>query len=246
MKRLLLGLSLALLSISSFGQTQKTVRLDTINVRGIVYTPDGKPAPAITLTTNKNLLWYVSDFVYAARTDSNGRFELKGLRFNDTITVEDLQFYSKHVISGSRFVVIELPAPKSSGNGIAIIKARRENPKPIRYFKMEENYEGNLVNVIPFFYGGKAPFNRYIQNHLIYPEKAIKNNIEGTVELAFNITRTGDISNIRLLKGLGYGCDEEAIRVISKAPRWSPGRFFGRPLESLTQTVMIQFKLTDK
>lgn len=242
MKRLLLGLACTLATNVSFAQIQKTVQLDTINVRGIVYTPDGKPAPAITITTNTNSLSYVNDFVYAARTDSNGRFELKGLRFNDTITVEDLEYYSKYRIFGSRFIIIELPAPKSSGNGIAIIKAQRRNPKPIRYFKLEQN----PINSVPFFPGEKEAFTRYIQNKLIYPEKAVKNNIEGTVEVAFTIARNGSVSNIKLLKGIGYGCDEEAIRVISNSPLWSPGRFYGRPLASLTQTVAIQFKLTDK
>jgi protein TonB len=53
------------------------------------------------------------------------------------------------------------------------------------------------------------------------------------------------LKNVRVLKGISYGRDEEALRIASDSPKWRPGKLAGWPVE-ITQTVTIQFKLTDK
>ncbi len=248
MKRLLLGLAFTLITNISFAQIQKTVRLDTINVRGMVYTPDGKPAPTIVLITmgpNYNIDDSAHGIILNARTDSTGQFELRGLKFNDTITVENFKYYSKYAVSGSRFIVINLPAPKQAESMVSSVTAKRIKPRPVHEFGLNENFPYGNVRVFPSFPGGKEAFVSYIRSKLTYPKKAIKNNIEGTVEVAFDINRDGSTQNFRLIRGIGYGCDEEVIKAVAYSPLWTPGRVFGRP-ESLTQTVAIQFKLTDK
>ncbi len=253
MKRLLLAIVFALVSASSFGQAQRTVQLDTINVRGIVYTSDGKPASAIVLTClgpSYNIDDSAHGFVRHVRTDTTGRFEFKGVKFDDTLTVESIKYYGKHPVSGSRFIVVNLPAPKQAVSTSSIVTAKRRRSKPLGKFKLKEtfideiNYEAT-VSRLPIFRDGKGTFAEYIQSKLTYPEKAIKSNIEGTVEIAFDIERDGFVRNVRLIRGIGYGCDEEVMKAVAKSPAWKPGAAFGHP-ESLTQTVMIQFKLTDK
>ena len=59
-------------------------------------------------------------------------------------------------------------------------------------------------------------FKKFISENLKYPEEAIKNKIEGTVVIKYAIDYQGKVKDVKVIKGLGYGCDEEAIRVIKK------------------------------
>lgn len=67
---------------------------------------------------------------------------------------------------------------------------------------------------LPEFPGGKKQLREYIKNNLKYPESALKNQIEGTVITTATIDDNGDVLNVKVLKGLGFGCDEEAIRLV--------------------------------
>lgn len=66
----------------------------------------------------------------------------------------------------------------------------------------------------PEYPGGKISLNQYIQDNLVYPADALKHNIEGNVLLSAEINDNGEIHEIRVDKGLGYGCDEEAVRLL--------------------------------
>lgn len=67
---------------------------------------------------------------------------------------------------------------------------------------------------LPEFPGGKKAFIAYIKSNLIYPEEALKQRIEGVVYLVAEINDNGDVLNVTIEKGLGAGCDEEAVRLI--------------------------------
>ncbi len=67
----------------------------------------------------------------------------------------------------------------------------------------------------PEYPGGKEPFKRFVREHLKYPQEALENKIEGTVYLNAEITHKGEVIHIKVEKGIGYGCDEEAKRVLS-------------------------------
>lgn len=66
----------------------------------------------------------------------------------------------------------------------------------------------------PVYPGGNKAINKCITENLHFPEEAFKNNIEGKVFLKYDVNYQGEVENIEIEKGLGYGCDEEAIRVI--------------------------------
>jgi protein TonB len=68
---------------------------------------------------------------------------------------------------------------------------------------------------VPAYPGGKTAFMEFIAKNIQYPKEAEEAGIEGSVIVAYEILDTGMVENVRLLKGLGYGCDEEAIRVVS-------------------------------
>ncbi|WP_133274217.1 energy transducer TonB [Hymenobacter radiodurans] len=80
------------------------------------------------------------------------------------------------------------------------------------------------AEVMPEFAGGPEALRRYMQRNLRFPSQAASVAISGRVYVSFTVNPDGNISDVSVIKGLGYGTDEEAVRVISKMPPWSPGR----------------------
>lgn len=92
------------------------------------------------------------------------------------------------------------------------------------------------------FKGGRTALVKFVSDNLKYPAKARRMGIEGKVFLAAVIEKDGAISNVQVLKGIGAGCDEEAVRIVSMLPNWIPARQRGRPVRSRI-TVPIVFAL---
>jgi protein TonB len=67
---------------------------------------------------------------------------------------------------------------------------------------------------MPSYPGGKNSFREFVAENLRYPEAALQNNIQGTVYLEYTVDNIGTIDNIVVTKGIGHGCDEEAIRLV--------------------------------
>ncbi len=80
----------------------------------------------------------------------------------------------------------------------------------------------------------------YIGNNLEYPKEAKENHIEGKVLVRFSVTESGVVSNVKVVSGIGHGCDEEAIRIISGMHPWRPAVVDGMPITS-RQTIPIVF-----
>jgi protein TonB len=80
-----------------------------------------------------------------------------------------------------------------------------------------------VVEKMPEFEGGQAALLRYLQKHLRYPGSALAAGIGGKVFMSFVVGADGTISDVTILKGLGYGLDEEAQRVVRQMPAWTPG-----------------------
>ena len=68
---------------------------------------------------------------------------------------------------------------------------------------------------IPTYPGGKNAFVQFIMDNLSYPEEALKNHIEGTVHLQYTVDNIGTVGDIEIIHGIGFGCDEEAIRLVN-------------------------------
>ena len=93
--------------------------------------------------------------------------------------------------------------------------------------------DGNVVNYVelerrPEPVDGMAHFYKYIANNFNFTREAIKNNITGKIFVQFVVDKEGKITEAKILKGLGYGLDEEAIRVVSSYKNWIPGMQKGR------------------
>ncbi len=92
------------------------------------------------------------------------------------------------------------------------------------------------VDQMPQFPGGEREMLRFIKNNLRYPLSAQENGVQGTVILNFVVDREGQIINIKVVKPIGFGCDEESVRVLQKMPLWTPGKQRG-------QTVLVSFTM---
>ena len=86
----------------------------------------------------------------------------------------------------------------------------------------------SLVEHQPEFPGGFSALKEYMQTNVHYPPEAQKAGIKGQVFVSFVVEIDSSLTNVQILKGIGYGCDEEAIRVISAMPRWVPGSQSGQ------------------
>jgi len=92
------------------------------------------------------------------------------------------------------------------------------------------------VEQMPEYPGGDEAFRKFLNTNLRYPVMAKESGIQGAVYVTFVVSKTGNISGVQIMRGIGGGCDEEALRVIKLMPPWIPGRQNGKP-------VPVQFSL---
>jgi protein TonB len=90
--------------------------------------------------------------------------------------------------------------------------------------------------------GGMSAFYKFVADRMKYPAQARRMGIEGRVFVEFVINRDGSITDVKAIKGIGAGCDEEAVRVVQSAPPWNPGKQRGKPVRQ-RYVVPIIFKL---
>jgi TonB family protein len=109
----------------------------------------------------------------------------------------------------------------------------------------ENNQIFQNVEVLPSFPGGLEAFGKFLASNIKYPAIAKNNKIQGRVYCIFVVEKDGSLSNIRVVRGLGSGCDEEAVRVLAISPKWDPGIQNGRPVR-VSYTIPIFFKMDDK
>lgn len=96
------------------------------------------------------------------------------------------------------------------------------------------------VEMEPSFPGGIEMFYRFLQANIKYPAKAFEDKIQGKVFISFVVEKDGSLTDIKVLRGIGGGCDEEAVRVMKTSPKWRPGIQNGRPVR-VQYTMPISF-----
>ena len=102
-----------------------------------------------------------------------------------------------------------------------------------------------VVETQPQFPGGDDSLYSFIYSNLRYPQEAIDNGIEGNVYITFAIEKDGSITNIKILRDIGYGCGAEAVRVLKMMPKWIPGSQRGKPVR-VQFNIPIKFELKDE
>ena len=109
---------------------------------------------------------------------------------------------------------------------------------------VEEIMFGKILDNTPMFCGGCQKLLEFIETNLVYPQEAIDAGIEGKVYVGFYIEKDGAISDAQVLRGIGYGCDEEALRVIGLMPKWIPGKQRGQCVR-VRYMLPIKFELSN-
>ena len=108
--------------------------------------------------------------------------------------------------------------------------------------KEEKEVPYQAVEQMPQFPGGDAELMKYIQDHLKYPVIAAENGIQGRVIVRFVVSKTGEIQDVTVLRGVDSSLDKEAVRVIKSMPKWIPGKQHGNNV-AVYFTVPVMFKL---
>lgn len=103
----------------------------------------------------------------------------------------------------------------------------------------DQNELFTVVENMPKFPGGEEARAKYFAENIKYPEAARKAGVQGTCYVTFVIEEDGSTSNVKVLRGIGGGCDEEAVRVIQSSPKWEPGTQRGK-------AVRVQFNMPVK
>lgn len=95
---------------------------------------------------------------------------------------------------------------------------------------------------MPSFPGDYNALSTYLNTNLRYPEVAKQRGTQGRVYIRFIVRANGSITDIELIRGIGDGCDEEALRLVKNMPKWRPGTSNGRDVD-VRYNLPITFKL---
>jgi len=101
------------------------------------------------------------------------------------------------------------------------------------------------VEQVPEFPGGLDKFGAYLGKAIRYPAVARENGTQGRVIVTFVVEKDGSLTDIKVTRGIGSGCDEEAVRVLKNSPKWKPGIQNGRPVR-VQYSVPISFTLASE
>jgi TonB family protein len=194
-------------------------------VRGkVTFAEDGTALPGV------NVL--VKDTNQGTVTDAQGNYEIPVEQDNPTLLFSFIGFNSKEaeVTSNEMNVALDTDVSELSevvvvGYGSTSDASSLPATPPVMELATPE--------------GGRKYFKKYLEDNMRYPERALENNVEGKVTIQFTVGTGGQLSDFRVIRGIGYGCDEEVIRLIKGGPKWSPTK---RNDEALKDRVRVRMR----
>lgn len=122
--------------------------------------------------------------------------------------------------------------------GLALYGQQKANPP-------KDAYAQDMVFLVadqsPKPNGGLCAFFEYTEDNIRKSDEAKVKGVKGNVFVQFVVEKDGTLSNIKVIKGIGYGCDEAVIKVLEKAPRWTPGIQKGKPVRvQHTMAILVR------
>ncbi|MEL6133237.1 MAG: TonB family protein, partial [Bacteroidota bacterium] len=148
----------------------------------------------------------------------------------------------------------EWTVPRSSSKDKKTVNTEKEKVQVVDLNKQTQKEEPKVVPVadlddplvfsdkMPHYPGGKEAMKQYLRRKLKYPQGALSQQIQGQVIVQFVVDPYGQVSQAKIIKGLGGGCDEEALRMVNNMPKWIPGENNGMRVP-VYQSIPIIFKL---
>jgi len=133
-----------------------------------------------------------------------------------------------------------VPASTLSANGNSAETLPPQDPVTDQ---VESDKVFTIVEEMPSFPGGENEMLSFIYSNIKYPDVARENNIYGKVYIKFMVDKEGHIVNPEIMRGIGGGCDEEAMRVLKLMPDWIPGKQNGKKVKVGSVVLHIDFIL---
>lgn len=153
---------------------------------------------------------------------------------------------SKEIIIAKRHIIAPAPPLNKYSSAINNSNLQPENLKVGNKGKKAPNSKDtsiySAVEIAPGYPGGEQAFNNYLQDHIVYPPYAKKNNVQGRVFISFVVEKNGELSNFKVMRTPSNDLADEAVRVLRSTNRWSPGLQNGKPVR-VAYTVPINFSL---
>ena len=115
-------------------------------------------------------------------------------------------------------------------------------PVEVEEEDVQEQEIFQIVEEMPAYPGGEQKLMEFIAKGIKYPQIARETGIQGRVFVGFVIEPDGSVSNVKVLRGIGGGCDEEAMRVVKSMPKWKPGKQRGKAVR-VSYMLPVNFKL---
>jgi periplasmic protein TonB len=119
---------------------------------------------------------------------------------------------------------------RANGDGQLNIRLSTAEAVAVQSMTMAVAAEKRIRSVRPEPEGGYSSYFRYLASAVTLPEAARRAKVSGQVKVEFNVNPNGTLSDFNVVQGLGYGCDEEAVRAIQDGPKWTPGKVNGEPV----------------
>ncbi|MCE7990382.1 MAG: TonB family protein [Roseivirga sp.] len=205
------------------------IKASSFTVSGVVTDDEGIPLPAVTVQIKGTSIGML--------TDAKGAYSLSSATIIGSLLFRYLGYSTQEEEVKDRTVINMEMSPDVSSLGEVVVSDYAPPQPPD-----EEDVVKNYNPAKPVY--GRRAFSKHVSENLIYPDAAAAENIRGRVLVEFTVTENGDLKNFKVLKGLGYGCDEEAIRLIKTGPRWQArktGIDRSTPVDSKVR-VRIRFK----
>jgi TonB family protein len=222
---------------ASVSVTKTAHTVEFMDIKGSVKDENGNLIPNVTLVEKGE--------PRGVNTDLNGEFEFKVVRVNGTIAVSHVSFTPYEFVVQKTKTAYQIQLKKAqnlltSAVVVAFIKKDNADPKELNNEKTKDGFF--VVEQQPEFPGGTSEMWKFIGRNTRYPTEASKAGVQGKALISFTVNENGSIRNPRVIKGLGSGIDEEAIRMVLSMPRWTPAKQNGQAV-AVEYTLPIEFKL---
>lgn len=245
MKYKILTFLLVINTISTFAQTKKLVKTFKFGTVGYnLYSQNGKPNSGL-VDTSFYLLYRIGNTKIIAKEIK----EITEKSSGDVLLQTTYQIFPKSILFKREGFTDDANRTYTQNNkgllsfekyGVPTVAIA---PPPPSSGSVEYAVDPDGVDVLPEYPGGINNARKYIGEHVEYPALAVENDIEGTIIVTFVIEKDGSVTDIKIDKGLGYGLDEEVIRVMKKMPKWIPAKLNGKDVKFKTRMPVV-FKLS--
>lgn len=183
---------------------------------------EGLPLPGVNVLIKGTTL--------GTTTDVNGRYQIAMDSIHEELVFSFIGFQNQTIKANQSTLDVQLNTDLTQLSEVVVTGFAPGNA--------DDTHEPVVKLAEPA--GGRRAYDKYLQNSLVYPVQALENKVKGKVTVQFTVRTDGTLDEFNVLKGLGYGCDEEVIRLVKEGPKWSPTTEDNVPVESEVR-VKVKF-----